>query len=167
MREKGIRFVPIYGRQAFKIDGKFKFWGGLTVESSGGGPGLVEGLTDAARKRQIDIWYDSRGVDLIFDGQNVQGIMVRRTGGKPEPVHAKAVVIASGGFQANPEMRTRYLGPGWETAKVRGSRFNTGDGINMALKIGAASYGNWSGCHAVGWERNAPEFGDLAVGDQF
>ena len=31
MREKGIRFVPIYGRQAFKIDGKFKFWGGLTV----------------------------------------------------------------------------------------------------------------------------------------
>ncbi len=167
MREKGIRFVPIYGRQAFKIDGKFKFWGGLTVESSGGGPGLVEGLTDAAHKRQIDIWYDARGVDLIFDGQNVQGIMVRRAGGKPEAVHAKAVVIASGGFQANPEMRTRYLGPGWETAKVRGSRFNTGDGINMALKIGAASYGNWSGCHAVGWERNAPEFGDLAVGDQF
>jgi len=167
MREKGIRFVPIYGRQAFKIDGKFKFWGGLTVESSGGGPGLVEGLTDAARKRQIDIWYDARGVDLIFDGQSVEGIMVRRAGGKPEAVHAKAVVIASGGFQANPEMRTRYLGPGWETAKVRGSRFNTGDGINMALKIGAASYGNWSGCHAVGWERNAPEFGDLAVGDQF
>jgi tricarballylate dehydrogenase len=167
MREKGIRFVPIYGRQAFKIDGRFKFWGGLTVESSGGGPGLVEGLTEAARKRQIDIWYDARGVDLIFDGQSVAGIMVRRAGGKPEAVHAKAVVIASGGFQANPEMRTRYLGPGWETAKVRGSRFNTGDGINMALKIGAASYGNWSGCHAVGWERNAPEFGDLAVGDQF
>ena len=50
---------------------------------------------------------------------------------------------------------------------MRGTRFNTGDGIRMALDIGAMPYGNWSGCHAVGWERNAPEFGDLAVGDQF
>ena len=39
LRDKGIRFIPIYGRQAFKIDGKFKFWGGLTVEAVGGGPG--------------------------------------------------------------------------------------------------------------------------------
>src|SRR3712207_2594712 len=64
-------------------------------------------------------------------------------------------------------MRTRYLGPGWELAKVRGTRFNTGDGIRMALEVGASPAGNWSGCHAVGWDRNAPEFGDLAVGDAF
>ncbi len=82
-------------------------------------------------------------------------------------VKAKAVVLAAGGFQANPEWRTRYLGPGWELAKVRGTRFNTGDAIRMALDAGAAATGNWSGCHAVAWERNAPEFGDLAVGDQF
>src|SRR5271167_3473073 len=50
MREKGLRFIPIYGRQAFKVDGKFKFWGGLTVEAVGGGPGLVAMLTDAAQK---------------------------------------------------------------------------------------------------------------------
>src|SRR5213593_1699642 len=37
----------------------------------------------------------------------------------------------------------------------------------MALEVGAAPVGNWSGCHAVAWDRNAPEFGDLAVGDQF
>jgi tricarballylate dehydrogenase len=37
----------------------------------------------------------------------------------------------------------------------------------MALKIGASPYGNWSGCHAVGWDYNAPEFGDLTVGDNF
>src|SRR5260221_1424352 len=37
----------------------------------------------------------------------------------------------------------------------------------MALNIGAMPTGNWSGCHAVGWDRNAPEFGDLAVGDNF
>jgi tricarballylate dehydrogenase len=79
----------------------------------------------------------------------------------------KPSCLAGGGFQANPEWRTRYLGPGWELAKVRGTRFNTGDVIRMALDIGAAPAGNWSGCHAVAWDRNAPEFGDLAVGDGF
>ena len=167
MRDKGVRFVPIYGRQAFKIDGRFKFWGGLTVEAWGGGPGLVDMLTQAARERQIAIHYDTRAVELMFDGQAVTGVKVRRAGGRPETIPAKAVILASGGFEANPEWRTRYLGPGWEMAKVRGTRFNTGDGIRMALDIGAAPYGNWSGCHAVGWEMNAPEFGDLAVGDQF
>ena len=167
LREAGIRFVPIYGRQAFRVDGRFRFWGGLTVEASGGGPGLVNGLTAACRQRGIEIAYGARAVDLDFDGRDVTGVVVRRRGGRPETVAARAVVLASGGFQANPEWRTRYLGPGWELAKVRGTRFNTGDGIRMALAIGAAPYGNWSGCHAVAWDRNAPEFGDLAVGDQF
>ena len=76
-------------------------------------------------------------------------------------------MLAGGGFEANPEWRARYLGPNWDLAKVRGTRFNTGDGIRMALDIGAAPRGNWSGCHAVGWDRNAPDFGDLAVGDAF
>jgi tricarballylate dehydrogenase len=76
-------------------------------------------------------------------------------------------VLAAGGFQANAEWRTRYLGPGWDLAKVRGTRFNTGDGIRLALEAGAMPTGNWSGCHAVGWDRNAPEFGDLVVGDAF
>ena len=87
-------------------------------------------------------------------------------GGRRE-LRARSVVLACGGFEANAEWRTRYLGPAWDLAKVRGSRFNTGDGIRMALDIGASPCGNWSGCHAVQWEMNAPEFGDLAVGDQF
>jgi tricarballylate dehydrogenase len=87
--------------------------------------------------------------------------------GRTAEVSARCVVLAAGGFQANTEMRARYLGPGWELAKIRGTRFNTGDGIRMALEIGAMPTGNWSGCHAVGWDRNAPEFGDLAVGDNF
>ena len=66
MREKGVRFIPIYGRQAFKIDGKFKFWGGLTVEAVGGGPGLVNMLTEAAQKRGIEIRYETRALDLVY-----------------------------------------------------------------------------------------------------
>ena len=166
MREKGVRFIPIYGRQAFKIDGKFKFWGGLTVESVGGGPGLVQMLTEAAKKRGIEIRYQTRALTLLYDGDRVEGVRIRHDGQESD-IRGKSVVLACGGFQANPEWRTRYLGPGWDLAKVRGTRFNTGDGIRMALEIGASPCGNWSGCHAVQWEMNAPEFGDLAVGDQF
>ena len=166
MREKGVRLIPIYGRQAFKIDGKFKFWGGLTVEAVGGGPGLIAMLTAAAQQRGIEIRYRTRALDLLYDGNRVDGVRVRSDGAVQE-LRAKSVVLASGGFEANAEWRTRYLGPGWDLAKVRGSRFNAGDGIRMALAIGASPRGNWSGCHAVQWEMNAPEFGDLAVGDQF
>lgn len=166
IHNKGIRFAPIYGRQAFKVDGKFKFWGGLTVEAWGGGPGLVTGLTDAARKAGITIAYETRATSLINGDEGIRAVRVRHEGRTVE-VSAKCVVLAAGGFQANAEWRTRYLGPGWDLAKVRGSRFNTGDGIRMALEIGAMPTGNWSGCHAVGWDRNAPEFGDLAIGDNF
>ncbi len=166
MRTKGVRFTAAWGRQAFNIGGRFKFWGGLTVEAVGGGPGLVESLTNIARKDGIEIWYSARALDLLFDDDGVKGVRVKRNG-KTLEIKSRSVVLAAGGFQADPEQRTRYLGPGWELAKVRGTRFNTGDGIRMALAAGAAPTGNWSGCHAVAWERNAPEFGDLAVGDQF
>jgi tricarballylate dehydrogenase len=166
MRKKGLRFTAAWGRQAFKIDGKFKFWGGLTLEAIGGGPGLVDSLTQIATKNGVEIRYRSRATALIADDKGVHGV-VAKIGGKTTEIKAKAVVLAAGGFQANAEMRTRYLGPLWELAKVRGTRFNTGDAIRMALDIGAQPIGNWSGCHAVAWERNAPEFGDLAVGDQF
>lgn len=166
LRDKGIRFVPIYGRQAFKVDGKFKFWGGLTVEAWGGGPGLIEALRAAAESEGIEIRYRSRAIALLTDDHGVCGARVRQNGQNYD-LTAKAVVLACGGFEANTEWRARYLGPGWDLAKVRGTRFNMGDGIRMALDIGAMPYGNWSGCHAVSWERNAPEFGDLAVGDNF
>jgi tricarballylate dehydrogenase len=166
MRDKGVRFAPIYGRQAFKVDGRFTFWGGLTVEVSGGGPGLIEFLVRAAERAGIRIEYGARAVSLIRDDDGITGVNVRQAGRtRFEP--ATAVILATGGFQANPEWRTRYLGPGWDLAKVRGTKYDTGDGIRMALEIGASPYGNWSGCHAVAWELNAPEYGDLSVGDNF
>jgi tricarballylate dehydrogenase len=166
MRSRGIRFAPIYGRQAFKVEGRFKFWGGLTVEAWGGGPGLIDAHYAIATRSGIATRYESRARELIVDDGGVRGVVVR-TQGHTSTLAAKAVILASGGFEANAEWRTRYLGPGWDLAKVRGTRFNTGDGIAMALAAGAMPYGNWSGCHAVGWDRNAPEFGDLSVGDGF
>ena len=166
MKSRGVRFQPSYGRQAFKVDGKYRFWGGLCVETWGGGEGLIELETKAAKENGIEILYETKGLSLLYDDEKVYGLRVKHKG-KVREIHAGAVVLASGGFEANPEMRTRYLGPGWELVKVRGTRFNTGGGIQMALDIGAMPHGNWSGCHAVGWDLNAPETGDLTVGDNF
>ena len=132
----------------------------------GGGEGLHQGLTEAANAAGVEIRYGARATALIHDDDGVHGVCVRQDE-RTRELPASAVVLAAGGFQANTEWRTRYLGPNWDLAKVRGTRFNTGDGIRMALDIGASTYGNWSGAHAVGWDANAPEFGDLAVGDGF
>lgn len=166
MRDLGVRFLPIYGRQAYKIDGKFKFWGGLTLESYGGGPGLVESLIKACYNAGIHIEYGARALSLLTENGVVAGVRVRQ-GQATSEIKAGSVILASGGFEANTEWRTKYLGPGWDLAKVRGTRFNTGDGIRMAMDVGAMPWGNWSGAHAVAWEYNAPQFGDLAVGDSF
>ena len=167
MRTKSVRFAPTYHRQAFKIDGRYKFWGGLTVEAVGGGRGLVDALWSSAERAGVTMRYEARAVALIQREGRLSGVRIRHRDGTSEDLCADAVVLASGGFQANVAWRTRYLGPGWDLAKVRGTRFNTGDGIRMALDFGARAAGNWSGCHAVGWDRNAPEFGDREVGDGF
>ena len=166
LRSKGVKFVPNWGRQSAVVDGKRKFFGNMPIEAHGGGAGLVQYLDKAVQKAGIDVHYETRAISLIYDGATVSGVRVRQKG-RAFDMKAKSVVLACGGFEANPEMRARYLGPGWELAKVRGTRFNVGDGIQMALDIGAAPYGNWSGCHATGWDRYAPEFGDVNVGDQF
>src|SRR6201996_3407779 len=110
LRQKGVRLIPIYGRQAFKIDGKFKFWGGLTVEAVGGGPGLINMLTDSAKKRGIDIMYATRAVDLLYNGTHVEGLRVRQDETLHE-IKAKAVVLAAGGVEAHPGWGTRHLRP--------------------------------------------------------
>jgi tricarballylate dehydrogenase len=166
MRDHGVRFRPNFGRQAYKVDGKFRFWGGATIAVADGGPGLVDSLFRAAERVGVEIVYDAWVRDLIGDESGVCGARVR-VDGVEQDHYAGALVLACGGFEANAEWRARYLGPGWDLAKVRGSRYNTGDGLEMALRAGAQAFGHWSGCHATAWERNASDFGDPAKTPQF
>jgi len=168
MRSHGVRFAPAYGRQAFRHGSRFTFWGGAIIEVVGGGRGLVDFLYAEAEKLGVEIHYETRARSLLVDGEGggLQAVSASAAG-SPADIPADAVVLAAGGFQANVEWRARYLGPGWDLAKVRGTRYDTGDGIEMALRAGASPAGNWTGCHAVAWDRNAPEFGDLRVGDGF
>ncbi len=167
LREKGVRWILMFGRQAYKVNNKFRFWGGLVVEAVGGGAGIVEAQLARAEKDGIEIRYDSRATGLLFDRDgSVSGIEVREPAGFTT-IPARAVVLASGGFQANAEMRARYLGKDWDLARVRGTPYNTGEGIRMALKAGAQSFGHWTSCHAVAWDYNAPPYGNRKVGDGF
>ena len=167
MRDRGIRWIPMFGRQAYKVGGKFRFWGGLVLEAVGGGPGLIDMAYASAAKAGIDVRFETKAMRLVTDDRGrVTGVVVRTPQGT-ETITAGAVVLASGGFEANPEMRTRYLGPNWELARVRGTPYNTGDGIKMAQEVGALPWGHWSGCHSVQWDLNAPWHGDRKVGDNF
>ncbi|HSQ05536.1 MAG TPA: FAD-dependent tricarballylate dehydrogenase TcuA [Burkholderiales bacterium] len=168
MRKKGVKFQASFGRQSYKVAGnKYKFWGGLAAETWGGGAGLVENEHKACEREGIKIYYDTPAISLLTDDAGtVLGVRARH-GGRNVSIPAKAVILACGGFESSAEMRARYLGPNWDLTKVRGTRYNTGQGIKMALDIGALPYGHWSGCHAVGWDLNAPPFGDLTVGDNF
>jgi tricarballylate dehydrogenase len=163
LRSQGVRFDPNYGAQSAIVDGKRRFFGRFPLHVSGGGAGLVEILTNTAVRKGVEIFYDTRAISLIYDGERVEGIRAKQKGLQRE-FRGRTVILACGGFEANPEWRARYIGPGWDLAKVRGTRFNMGDGLKMALEIGACPFGNWSGRHAVSWERYAPEFGDLAIG---
>jgi tricarballylate dehydrogenase len=168
MRGRGIRWIPMYGRQAYKgADGRFLFFGGLTLEVVGAGLGLLDFLHRAVNRDGIEIRYETRAKSLVGDARRGVTGVIATTADGPVRIAADAVILASGGFQSNPEWRARYLGPGWDLAKVRGTAFNTGDGIRMAIDIGAAPHGHWSGCHAVEWDLNAPPYGDRAIGDQF
>lgn len=92
-----VRFVPIYGRQAFKVDGVFKFWGGMIAESVGGGPGLVEALHKEAKHLGVQVLFDAMATELLHDDEGVHGVVFKHKG-KTTEVYAKAVILASGGF---------------------------------------------------------------------
>ena len=167
MEEQGVRWILAYGRQAFRHEGMLRFWGGLIVEAVGAGKGLTDKEFEILERKGVPVLYGTKAHSLITDNRGrITGLTVRDAEGFRE-VDTNTVVLACGGFESNTEMRTRYLGPGWELAKVRGTQFNTGDGIQMALDIGAQSHGHWSGCHAVAWDMNAPAFGDRNIADLF
>ena len=120
----------------------------------------------SAKKRGIEIHYSTRGLSLFFDGHTVDGVRVRQDGEIRE-LSAKSVILASGGFEAEPGMADALSRSGLGSRESARHPYNFGDGIRWGSTSARCRCGNWSGCHAVQWDCNAPEFGDLAVGDSF
>lgn len=174
LAQNGIKFQLSFNRQAYEIDGRFKFWGGMVLMVVDGGKGLTAQHKANAARKGVDIRYDSPVVGLIIEGGGkVSGVTVRRSVGESTNTYdIKArggVVLCAGGFEANPSMRAQYLGPNWDLAYVRGTPYNTGDLLQLAIRdLGARPAGNWSGCHSTCWDANAPtQAGDQQLTNQF
>ncbi|MBM7585642.1 tricarballylate dehydrogenase [Bacillus pakistanensis] len=167
MRSHGVKFELNYDNQSFEKNGKREFWGGLPVKTENKGVGLMKQLFSRAEELGIDIWYEAAAVELLREEGQVNGVVVERNGGKII-VDASGVVLACGSFEANKQQRSQSIGEEWEAAIVRGTEYNTGDGIAMALAVGAQKHGEWSGCHSIGTDYNAPKVGDFTKpGDIF
>ncbi|KAI1207495.1 FAD/NAD(P)-binding domain-containing protein [Annulohypoxylon truncatum] len=158
LMDNGAHFVLSFNRQAYFVNGKYKFWGGMVLNMAGQGKELFEFHLNTAKQHDVVVRFSCPAVDLISDSttNEVIGLKILREG-KVVTIGARGgVVLASGGFQASPALRAQYLGPGWDLAHVRGSKYNTGDGHTMAKKVGARLDGNYSGCHSVAWDANSP-----------
>ena len=120
---------------------------------AGGGLALVEALAAHAESvpDRIAIRYETTAQRLMVDADGrVSGVEAAGAGNRTVRLRAPAVVLASGGFQGNPEMLSRYLGPQSQFIRpvARGGYYNHGEGIRMALEIGAAPCGDYGSFHA-------------------
>jgi tricarballylate dehydrogenase len=130
------------------------------------GVGLVNALFAILEKKGIPISYGTKAVRLLQDKKGrVCGVTVKHRDGFQD-VEARSIVLACGGFEANQEMRLKYLGSEWETIPIRGTRFNTGDGLRMGLDVGARPAGHWGGCHAAQVDIDASDIADLGATDE-
>ena len=166
LADRGVSWELLEARQSFLVDGRRRFWGNLTIGIAGGGIGLIEAEAAAARWAGVMLRFDTRLVELELSEGRVVGVVVAGADGH-ERIEAGAVVLASGGFEADASRRAAYLGPGWDLAKVRGTPYDTGDPMFLAIAAGAATAGHWSGCHAIAWDAAAPPFGDRVLTNRF
>jgi tricarballylate dehydrogenase len=164
--------IPVYSRQNFIDDLNRVTQGRID-------PVLAECLVDESNAavhwmKDIGVKWEPEKVTEV-DGKLYLpgGHHIHPIGGGPGmldqlrkyDLEARAVIVCAGGFQANPEMRARYLGPNADMMKVRGSRHNTGEVLNMLLAMGVKAAGHWQGAHMSPIDGNAPAVETPAMKD--
>ncbi len=133
--------------------------GSVPLNAKGAGEGFVDEMIRIAEGKGVEIRYETKVIDLIMNNMGkVHGVKVKGYAGF-EDIFCNAVILASGGFQSNVEMRTKYLGQDWSIVKIRGTRNDTGDGLKMAMAKGAQPIGEWNGSHATTVDWESPDFG--------
>lgn len=167
MRDKGVKWElatrKFIAEEKLSEDDPYVLPPGGVVRVRHEGIGLMDNLFAAVEATDIDVRYEAPAHQLIAEGSTIKGCRVRRRDGFVD-LYGQ-VILACGGFEANPEMRLRYLGSGWDLVKVRGTRFNKGAMLDEALRTGAQPAGHWGGCHATPVAWDAPDVGDLEITD--
>jgi succinate dehydrogenase/fumarate reductase flavoprotein subunit len=116
-RTVGVPFMLSFNRQAYKVDGRQKFWGGMALSTRDGGKGLIAAHRAALQRAGVVTWFEVPARELICKDSAVVGVIVEREG-KREEVCATTVVLAAGGYESNAALRKQHLGDGWENARV-------------------------------------------------
>jgi len=121
-------------------------WPGI----QGGGLAIIEALFPEIEKLGARIEYETTAVRLLTDNdERVVGIKATDRNHAGVMIKARGVVLACGGFEGNPEMTVRYMGPEARYLRpvARGGWYNRGEGIRMALEANAAPAGDYAECH--------------------
>jgi len=113
-----IPFILSFHRQAYLVNGRQKFWGGMVLAVEGGGKGLIAAHHRALVESRVEVWFDAEAIELALSGGGVSGLKVEK-GGEVLNLEAASVILASGGFESSREMRFEHLGPEWTNARVR------------------------------------------------
>ena len=129
---------------------------GYVLSPVGGGPGLLRHWSEAALRMGVEIRYSSQVVGLLGNDRAVEGVRVAGADEDYE-IRARVVMLCSGGFQANPMLRARYLGYNADLMRIQGSAYDTGEVLMAALELGASPAGQWSGADAGSVDGTIPE----------
>jgi succinate dehydrogenase/fumarate reductase flavoprotein subunit len=168
----GVPFVLSFHRQAYEVEGRLKFWGGMALSVEDGGKGLMEAHKIALEREGIEVWFDTKATGLLLDSlDRVTGVVVSRNDSATQAtLNCRAVILAAGGFEANADMRSKILGTEWQNARVRGTPYNTGEMFTVAQSIGAKVTPDWAsaGCHSTAWDSDASaDAGDRVLTNQY
>ena len=130
--DNGFQFDPAKGF----VGGK---WGIFTSYS--GNKALTESFFASLYKAYTDkggkYLLETEGTELLTENGKVVGVKAVKADGTQVTIHAKSVILATGGFGGSQEMMEQYLGEGW---RLYGMAQNTGDGLRMATAVGADTY---------------------------
>jgi succinate dehydrogenase/fumarate reductase flavoprotein subunit len=123
-----------------------------------GGPKLFKIVHDNLRKAGVQILLGTPVRRLLADAgaREVQGVSVGVNGGEQNILARRAVVLATGGFEGDAEMRMQFL-EGKPILNAAGGS-NTGDGIRMAQRLGAALWHMWHVHGSYGFRHTDPTY---------
>lgn len=149
IEEQGVRFQPSLG-------------GTLSLGRTnsfflGGGRAMLNALYLTAEKLGVKFLYDAPVIDLDIEGNLFKSATIKQ-GDETTLVHAKSVVAAAGGFEANIEWLKEHWGDPADNFLIRGTPYNRGDVLKMLLDRGVQPIGDPTQCHAVAIDARAPKF---------
>jgi tricarballylate dehydrogenase len=134
----------------------------------GGGKALVNAYYESAARAGIEVAYDAEVSELEIEDGKFRSAIVRRhppspegfgeAGGDGERIAARALVAASGGFQANLEWLESIWGDAARAFIIRGTPYDTGLVLRRLMDAGVRTVGDPSGCHAIAVDARAPRF---------